>query len=83
MKKTSFTVIKRTPYKNGKGVWYLVKISGQTFVVHSDDWASDTCVESPDTLTLHGDIERISVDRLPDSNGEIKKGTKLCPKLDF
>ncbi len=86
MKKRNFNIVQSTAHKNNpKAFWLLISISGQTFVVQTPDWTED-CIDidwKTKTLTLIGDIERVEIERVNEETGEVKKGIKLCPKLDF
>ena len=85
MKKRTFKIVQSTAHKNNKNAfWLLVSVAGQAFSIQTPDW-EDENVEidwKNNTLTLLGEIERVEIERV-NEDGEVKKGIKLCPKLDF
>ena len=83
--KRKFSIIKATPHKNKpENFWLLVVLKGQTFTIQTPDWEDDIEVDLNDkTVTLTGDIERVPTEYTDHETGKIKKGIKLCPKLDF
>lgn len=83
--KRIFQIVASTPHKNNPdNYWLLVTLKGQSFTIQTPDWEEDIEVDLANkTVTLTGDIERVSTTWTDTDTGEVKTGIKLCPKLDF